>query len=199
MVNPKPLQKPHPPIYSANSSQEGVEFAAQLGLNTFLPIHTLTRERVKSFADVYWKSLLVHHHDASEKELGLLIPLHVAETVEQAQRQARNGIMDYYRVIAQTRSDYRNWLLKRGVDAAQKFPPAPWEGMTFERVCSQHAVLGDSETVVTKLQDLVRENQATHLLCWMNVGSMAHEVVLQSMERFARDVMPRLRREGQER
>jgi hypothetical protein len=33
---------------------------------------------------------------------------------------------------------------------------------------------------------------AAHLLAWMNIGSVPHRYVVESMERFARDVMPGL-------
>lgn len=195
MVTPKPVQKPHPPIYSANSSLDGVEFAAQLGLNTFLPIHTLKRERVKSMSEAYWKSLRSHGHDPSQRELGLLVPLYIAETREDARKKAQQGIMDYYRVISKTRSDYRNWLTQRGFDGAKRLPPVPWEGMSFEEVCAEHAILNDPAGSLDELNALLDDTQATHLLCWMNIGSMTHDLVLQSMERFARFVVPALRRE----
>ena len=194
MVNPKPLQKPHPPIYSANTSADGVDFAAQLGLNVFLPIHTLNRERLKNLAETYWKSLRSHGQDPSRRVLGLLIPVHIGETRKEAREKAQQGIMDYYRVISKTRSEYREWLTKRGLDAAKRLPPVPWEGMSFEEICAEHAVLNDPEGALEELKALVNDTRASHLLCWMNIGSMTHELVIQSMERFARSVMPALRR-----
>ena len=198
MVNPKPVQKPHPPIYSANTSVDGVEFAAQLGLNTFLPVHTLSRERLKGLAETYWGRLRAHGHDRSRRELGLLVPIHLADSQEEARRQGRQGIMDYYRVIAKTRNEYREWLTRRGLDGAKRLPPVPWEGMGFEEICAEHAILNDPEGAVAELEALLDDTQATHLLCWMNIGSMTHDLVLQSMEKFARDVMPALRRERQD-
>lgn len=190
--NPKPFQKPHPPIYTANSSPDGVEFTARLGLNLFLPIHTLPRDQVRSYARAYWGKLRGYGHDRSRRELGLLVPIHVAETTAQAREEARTGFMDYYRVIAETRDDYRKWRVRRGLDASQWMRPVPWEGMTFERLCAEHGVLGDSDTAVAELRRLAEETGATQLLCWMNMGSIPHELVLRSMERFAREAMPRL-------
>ena len=190
IVNPKPLQKPHPPVYTANSSLDGVEFTARLGLNLLLPIHTLTREQVKAFAAAYWDLLQKHGHDRSQRELGLLVPLHVAETSKKAREQAESGFMDYYRVIQKTRNDYRQWLEKRGIDASQRIRPVPWEGMTFERMCAEHAVIGDTETSAAEIQRLKDETGATQILCWMNMGSISYGLVRSSMEIFAREVMP---------
>lgn len=191
MVAPKPLQKPHPPIHIASSAPDGVEFAARLGLNLFLPIHTIPRGQLKTYADAYWDGLRRSGHDASRRELGLLIPTHLAETPEQARSQARDGIMDYYRVITQTGADYRDWITRRGLDATKLRRPF-FEGISFEQVCDQHAILSDAGTAVGEFQHLTAETGATQLLCWMNIGSIPHDLVLRSMERFAREVMPRL-------
>src|SRR5919197_184586 len=80
LVNPKPVQKPLPPLYMASSSLEGVEVAARLGVNLFLPIHTRTPEQVIEFANSYWDSLREHGHDPKTQELGLLVPMHLAAT-----------------------------------------------------------------------------------------------------------------------
>ena len=189
-VSPKPLQR-HPPVYAASSSFDGAAFAARLGVNLFVPIHTWPWELVKEFAATYWKHLPEHGHEVSGRELGLLLPTHVAETTERAREDARDGLMDYYRVITDIWTDYRDWLARRGLDTSHLKPP-PFHGITFERVCAQHAVLGDPETAVRDLRRLAAETGATHLLCWMNIGSVPHDRVLRSMERFAREVMPRL-------
>jgi alkanesulfonate monooxygenase SsuD/methylene tetrahydromethanopterin reductase-like flavin-dependent oxidoreductase (luciferase family) len=194
VVGPKPVQMPHPPIYSANTSPDGVEFAAQLGLNVFLPIHTVNRQRLKSLSDTYWKSLGSLGSDPSRHELGLLTPMHIGATRQGALTKSRQGIMDYYRVISKTRSDYRDWLTRRGFDGAKRLPPVPWEGMSFEEISAEHAVLNDSAGALEEIRALLDDTQATHLLCWMNIGSMDHEAVLESMERFADSVMPALRK-----
>lgn len=190
-VAPKPFQKPHPPLYTATSALDGVEFAVRLGLNLFLPIHTFPWEQVRGYANAYWSGLMSRGDDLSRRELGLLVPAYLAETTEQARREVRDGIMDYYRVITETNADYRGWLIRRGQDASRLRRP-PFEGMTFERLCAQHAVVGDADTAVAELERRVRETGATHLICWMNIGSVPHELVIRSMERFAREVMPRL-------
>jgi alkanesulfonate monooxygenase SsuD/methylene tetrahydromethanopterin reductase-like flavin-dependent oxidoreductase (luciferase family) len=194
VVNPKPLQKPTPPIYIAASSPEGVEVAARLGVNLFLPIHTRTREQVVSLANGYWAGLKNHGHQAGSRELGLLVPMHLAKTAEEARQRAADGIMSYYTIIAEVRSTYIDWLNRRG----SPLPPrllktATGEGLTFERVCTEHAIVGTSDTAVAGLQQLAEKTGADHILVWMNIGSIAHKFVLESMERFAREVMPRVR------
>lgn len=193
VVNPKPLQQPHPPIFIAASSSEGVEFAARLGLNLFLPIHTRTHEQVLSLAKLYWERFESYGFDPAQRELGLLVPMHLAKTAEEAQKRSEIGIMSYYKTITDMRSSYIEWLGRQGASLPSRLPKTfSAQGLTFERVCSEHAVVGDSGKVVTALQQLASETGATHILAWMNIGSMPHRLVLESMEQFASEVMPRL-------
>lgn len=192
-VNPKPLQKPHPPIYIAASSPDGVEFAARLGFNLFLPLHTRTRKQVLDLSNSYWDLLEKNRHDPSKHELGLLIPMHLAASVKEARKRAEGGIMSYYQTIGDMRRDYLEWIGEKGFAMPGRLSKtASGEGLTFEKVCAEHAVLGDSDSVVAALQQLADETGAAHMLAWMNIGSVPHNFVRESMEQFARDVMPRI-------
>lgn len=193
VVNPKPLQRPHPPIYIAASSADGVEFAARLGFNLFLPLHTRTRQQVLDLSNSYWELLERNGHDPLQHELGLLIPMHLAESAGEARSRAESGIMSYYRTIGQMRSDYIQWITQKGIAMPGRLSKtATGEGLTFERVCAEHAVVGDSDTSVATLKQLADETGATHILAWMNIGSVPHSFVCESMEQFAREVMPRI-------
>ena len=80
-----------------------------------LPIHTRTPEQVEEFADAYWTGLEKHGHE-NEKELGLLVPMHLAKTTAHAKARAEEGIMSYFKIIADMRSGYIDWLTRRGVE-----------------------------------------------------------------------------------
>ena len=75
---------------------------------------------------------------------------------------------------------------------ARLLKTATAEGLTFERVRAEHAVVGDSAAALAALRELAEKTRAAHILAWMNIGSVPHKFVLESMERFAREVMPRL-------
>ena len=94
-VNPKPLQQPPPPFYMATSSLDGVEVAARLGVNLFLPIHTRTPEQVEEYAGAYWTGLSDHGHDYARRTLGLLVPIHLANTAAAAKARAEALVYDW--------------------------------------------------------------------------------------------------------
>jgi alkanesulfonate monooxygenase SsuD/methylene tetrahydromethanopterin reductase-like flavin-dependent oxidoreductase (luciferase family) len=192
-VNPKPVQKPHPPIYIAASSNDGVQAAARMNFNLFLPIHTRSHEQLLALSRNYWDSLRANGHDPSRRELGLLVPLHVASTRDEAERRSEQGIMNYYRIIAGMRRDYVEWMTRRGSALPERLAKvSAGDDLTFERVRAEHAVVGDSYEVTVRLQQLSEETGATHILAWMNIGSVAHGHVVESMRRFADEALPRL-------
>lgn len=199
VVNPKPLQQPPPPIRVAASSMDGVEFTARLGLDLFLPIHTRTREQVTALATAYWEGLRRHGHATAKRELGLLVPLHVASTAEEARRRSERGVMEYYRIIREMRASYIEWLAHRGEDLPERLgKTSAAEGLTFERVCAEHAAIGDAAAVREKLGALAEATGAREILAWINIGGMPHEAVVDSMRRVAEEIMPRRGLEGNE-
>jgi len=96
IVNPKPVQHPLPPVYMATSSLDGVEVGARLGINMFLPIHTRAPEQVVEYAQAYWDGLKKNGHEPKSRELGLLIPMHLAATTAEAKSRAEAGVMSLF-------------------------------------------------------------------------------------------------------
>ena len=192
IVNPKPVQKPLPSFYMATSSLDGVEVGARLGINMFLPIHTRTPEQVVEYAQAYWDGLKKHGHEPKSRELGLLIPMHLAATTAEAKSRSEAGVMSYFKTILDLRIDYTDWLTRRGVELPARLRTAAGAQVAFETVCEKHAVIGDANLAVDKLKELTQKTGATNLLTWFNIGTVPHALVKESMERFIKDVMPKL-------
>lgn len=194
VANPKPVQNPHPPIYTAASSLDGVKFAARMGLNLFIPVHVRTIEELRSFSTTYWTSLTEHGYDPGQHELGLLLPLHVAATKRAAEERAEAGVMGYYDVIRTTRGNYAQWLVDQGKPLPERVRQnAASGGLTYGQVCKDFAAIGTAEDVVKRIKELAQETGANHVLAWMNIGSVPHAHIMQSMERFAADALPAVR------
>jgi alkanesulfonate monooxygenase SsuD/methylene tetrahydromethanopterin reductase-like flavin-dependent oxidoreductase (luciferase family) len=192
VVNPKPVQRPLPPFYMATSSLDGVDVGARLGIHLFLPIHTRAPDQVYEFADAYWAGLNKYGHDPKSKELGLLIPMHLAKTTAEAQSRSEAGVMSYFKTILDLRLDYTDWLSRRGVELPARLRTAAGSMVGFDTVCEKHAVIGDSNLAVEKLKELTQRTGATNLLTWFNIGTVPHAAVKAAMEQFASEVMPKL-------
>jgi alkanesulfonate monooxygenase SsuD/methylene tetrahydromethanopterin reductase-like flavin-dependent oxidoreductase (luciferase family) len=188
VVNPKPVQQPHPPVYVAATTPESVEAAARQGLPLCQAAHIVTRAQLLHDIATYREGLSRHGHDPARRELTLSIPVHVAPTTAQAQEQARDGFMDYFRVIGDVRADYIAWLARQGKES----PLGMRDPITFEHLCDEGAIVCDPPTAVAKLQRFIAETGAARILCWMNMGRIPHARVLESMDLFAREVAPHL-------
>lgn len=193
VVNPKPVQKPPPPFYMATSSLEGVQVGARFGINLLLPIHTRAPEQVMEFAHAYWEGLKRSGHDPKSRELGLLIPMHLAPTTAQARSRSEAGIMSYFKTISDMRNDYVDWLTRRGDELPVRLRTAAGALASFDTICARHAIIGDSPSAVHALQELTGSTGATHVLAWFNIGNVPHPLVQESMRQFAAEVMPRLK------
>jgi alkanesulfonate monooxygenase SsuD/methylene tetrahydromethanopterin reductase-like flavin-dependent oxidoreductase (luciferase family) len=192
IVNPKPVQKPLPPFWMATSSLDGVEVAARLGVNMFLPIHTRFPDQVYDFAGAYWTGLKKYGHDTASKELGLLVPMHVAKTTADARVRAQEGVTSYFKTILDLRLDYTDWLLRRGEELPPRLKTAAGAVVGYDVVCEKHAVIGDSKFAIEKLRELQEKTRATQLLAWFNIGTLPHAHVKESMQQFADEVMPHI-------
>jgi len=192
VVNPKPIQRPAPPFYIASSSLDGVAVAARLGTHLMLPIHTRTPEQVTEYSRAYWDALKENGHDAATRELALLAPVHVAATTGDAKARCESGIMSYFKTIADMRSDYTDWLVRRGEELPARLRTAAGQPVTFTTVCSQHAIVGNSEAAIAAFQRLASDTGANHFLTWFNIGTVPHHSIVESMQQFASEIMPQL-------
>ncbi len=192
IVNPKPVQNPPPSVYIASSSIDGVAVAARLGSHLMLPIHTRTPEQVKEYAKAYWDGLKESRHDVGTKELALLVPIHLAPTTAEAKARCEPGIMSYFETIAAMRGDYTNWLVRRGAELPARLQNTAGRPIDFAAVCSQHAIVGDSQMAVRQFKELAHHTGATHFLTWFNIGSVPPALVEESMQQFAAEVMPKI-------
>ena len=122
----------------------------------------------------------------------MLIPMHLAATTAEAKSRSEAGVMSYFKTILDLRLDYTDWLTRRGVELPARLRTAAGAQVAFETVCEKHAVIGDANLAVDKLKELTQKTGATHLLTWFNIGTVPHALVMESMERFTKDVMPKL-------
>ncbi|MEU7578566.1 LLM class flavin-dependent oxidoreductase [Streptomyces sp. NPDC041068] len=89
-LQPRPFQRPHPPIYVATAmSQDSVEEAGRKGYNLQLVPATSNRERTRELIDAYHAARASGGHQGAGK-VQLSYPCYVAEDGAEARRLARS-------------------------------------------------------------------------------------------------------------
>ena len=192
-VVPKPVQRPRPPIRLAANSDESFERAIAEGWPVFAsPITAFHEDLDRRYAQ-YWEGRTEREGKRPPaKEVGLALPVHVAETSEQARDEARASVASYMNVIASTGL---RTLVSRGGDP-NNLPPLMQRNRpsNLERLLDEVCVIGSVKEVTEKLAALRERYGVGHFLTWCNTGGMIpHDQVVRSMTLIMERVAPALR------
>jgi alkanesulfonate monooxygenase SsuD/methylene tetrahydromethanopterin reductase-like flavin-dependent oxidoreductase (luciferase family) len=197
-VIPKPLQRPHPPLYQVVGSNDGVESSAARGwpmLNSVLtgPVDQLLPRRDAYVAALRRRGRSEPEIAALMREWGVSRQIYVAPTDAQALAEAKDAEMWYQdslrRFQVPERIEDAHPSLQPGFRAlAERFAKVTWEGLVAETLA-----FGSPDTVARHIE-VMRDMGVGHVLCWMNFGGLPQDRIRRSMELFAKEVMPRFRK-----
>jgi alkanesulfonate monooxygenase SsuD/methylene tetrahydromethanopterin reductase-like flavin-dependent oxidoreductase (luciferase family) len=196
-VIPKPVQKPHPPIYQVCVSKESIESTALRGwpmLNSVLygPLDKLPDNR-----EFYLAALDKAGTPEAKKQWllerwGVSRHIYVADTDQQALEDTKEAEMWYQESLRKfqipDRIEDAHPTLQAGFRAqAERLKAVNWDDLVRDTVA-----FGSPDTVAGKIEEMQRMGIG-QVLCWMNFGGLAQDKIRRSMELFAREVMPRFR------
>ena len=168
-VVPKPLQKPHPPIWIGATSEDTFELVGRMGYPIFI-----NPSRVTTLLDL--KPLVAEFHQAREKaghtgqvDVGLRVPVYVAETKEKAYSEPKESTMfQMQRLINVITQSIGEAGISAGDDRAAQAERL--KAMTYEDVLANTVVYGTPESVVERLQQLQEELGLTQVIYEVNFG-----------------------------
>jgi alkanesulfonate monooxygenase SsuD/methylene tetrahydromethanopterin reductase-like flavin-dependent oxidoreductase (luciferase family) len=196
-VIPKPIQRPHPPLYQVCVTKDGIENTALRGwpmLNSVLfgPVDQLIANR-----DTYVNTLKKSGRSDAEvtgllARWGVSRQIYVADTDARAFEEAKAAELWYQesfkRFVIPERIEDAHPSLQPGFRAmAERLSRVTWEGLVRETLA-----FGSPDTVARHIETM-RQMGVGRVLCWMNFGGLPQDKIRRSMELFARDVMPRFR------
>jgi alkanesulfonate monooxygenase SsuD/methylene tetrahydromethanopterin reductase-like flavin-dependent oxidoreductase (luciferase family) len=173
-VVPKPVQRPHPPIFQPfASSERSIRWCAREGVTAVLPpLHPATERRLfEVYAEESGRPL--------GEGIGVLRDVIVAESDEEAQAL---------------------WASSGTFCGAAWFAPFgfsqglvdPVTGEMPDLLGESLALVGSAETVARQLERLVARLPLNWLFAWTYNGLVPHAALLRSIERFWTDVLPRV-------
>ena len=192
-VRPSPLQKPQPPMWMACLSQETFEMAGTYGHHLLMgSVFGLTLELAVARRHDYYRGLARAGHDPTDKQIGCLMMIYVADTTEQAEAEYRDACEWYFNTVAKYLSvegdkpveTYEMYNALRDLAAAVDFDTLTRAGYT---------ICGSPDHVVERLTEAQEVYGMTELLCWTRLGGLDNDKVLKSMELMRDRVFPYLR------
>jgi alkanesulfonate monooxygenase SsuD/methylene tetrahydromethanopterin reductase-like flavin-dependent oxidoreductase (luciferase family) len=200
-VIPKPLQKPHPPVWVAASRRETAMVAARLGAGA-IGFGFETAEEADDRVGRYWelvRNLRQPIGAAINPALVTVGNMHCAPTDEEATAQGVAGAQFFGFVFGWTHGPVRHGhdhvhrefsaRLAEHDEAAIELEPSDESARALYRAGRRGLFIGSPEYIRGNL----RAYERAHLdavLFFIQCGSRKHEHIMQSLELFAREVMP---------
>jgi alkanesulfonate monooxygenase SsuD/methylene tetrahydromethanopterin reductase-like flavin-dependent oxidoreductase (luciferase family) len=194
-VWPKPFQKPHPKLAIVGTgSPETIEFAAQRGW-AYSQVFTPKTQQIKTFKTMREMSAKYGHEMTPDKALFNAI-VYVAETAEQAEREAKEHIKFFFMDALRTTPRF---LAPPGYVSLEQFrtrasAPNIHGGFDWDALTQQWRVaVGTAEHVAESINEWCEEAQSSRVILHHHIGDMPHWKVVKNMTLFAEEVIPKLR------
>jgi len=203
---PKPIQKPHPPIWLAGGgSLETYHFAARNNYTyNYLSFHGY--HAAQALMQGYWDVIESYGDlDDNPYRAGFAQLICVADTDAEAEKLYWRHIRNFFDKSMYipshfamppgylTRASYENMLKKTG--SATPFRADRWgPDATWGTTVEDHAVVvaGSPDTVAQRLTEAVRGLRIGHLICILQIQSMDPQLTEYSTRLFAEKVMPKI-------
>lgn len=178
LVQSKPYQRPHPPVWYGAPNAEAVAWAAPHAVNV---VSLGPAERARAIAERYRKEWAALGRNPADLPLiGITRHIVVAASDAEAKDMARPAYAQWRAAMD---------MLWRRSDVA--FPLTQVYPATFdelERI--GHGVAGSPATVRDHVARLVADSGVNYLLAQMVFGDLSYERAAESLRLFAREVAP---------
>ncbi|HXR35073.1 MAG TPA: LLM class flavin-dependent oxidoreductase [Candidatus Binataceae bacterium] len=190
-VMPKPLQKPHPPVWIAAVSADSFGAAGKRGLNLLCaPVFGFYGKAAAQMIKRYHDGLRLTPHPSTPRDIGALCMVYCAETEEQARREFTGPVLWTYRTLAnyiapppgqQAAEGYELYEQLRSICSAVN-----WEDLK----AAGAVICGDRDSCIEQISTLKERLGCTQLLCWTRMGGLESAKVTRSMELMSKYVIP---------
>ncbi len=187
---PPPLQQPHPPIYaSATLTPESFEWTAQHGFHLATACFVPNKEGVRDGIRLYRETLEQRGVEPGSLDVAGVFQMFCGETHAEAHRTAGVRVVDYLDFFGSidARSPHRSKTYEHHGGGTKGM----FAGVTSEMLDEQGLLLvSDARGLVERIEWAQDYYGLDYLLLEVGQGGLAHELVLESLTRFANEVIP---------
>jgi probable F420-dependent oxidoreductase len=185
---PKPVQKPHPPIWIAARGPKSIDRAARHG-------HHLAGTGGADQQQMYDEALRRHGRRPEEHDIVQLRTVFVAETVEKAWDAAEAGIHHMWTYYGRWFTEARDLPGDEGFGA--EIPPVgKLRHAETAALFGEPLIVGTPEDAVRMIEDYRKRTRVTHLCMATALPGVEPEKIRTSLELFAKEVIPHFRGTG---
>jgi probable F420-dependent oxidoreductase len=177
-IEPKPVQRPHPPVWIGGWGERSLQRAATLG-DAWLPGPTADLGRLLRSRE----AILAHRRAAGLAEGVREWPVTRELVIAETEREALE-LADRHLMLAYGREYGAAWK-HPFIDAAT--------ASDLERLRVDRFLIGTPDRVIRDVEPYVARYGMTHLILRMFTPGMPHATILRQLRLFAREVMPAFR------
>ena len=177
-LEPKPITKPHPPVWIGGWGDLALKRAATLGDN-WIPGPTADLARLVNGKQQFLQNRAAAGRTAPITEWPLTRDVIIADTDKQARELAEQHIMVAYR------KEYAGAWKHPFIDASI--------ATDLDALMKNRFLIGGPDQVRQALRPFVEEYGMTHLICRLFFPGMPHRHILRELELLAREVLPAFR------
>ncbi len=193
-VLPKPVQRPHPPIYVACiMTPESFEFTARHGYHLMYVPYVGSPEDGVARIRHYRQTLTEAGYDPASREVMMCMHAFCGESAAHARDYPRPYLTNYFELAAGANRVDADADQYRGYAGIGKIFQHIHENYDF--MYPNQVIFGDPEQCLERIE-YYRAMGATQISLITNFGGMPHREIMRSLERFVKDVIPHVRRDG---
>jgi len=178
-VDPKPLQKPRPPIWIAANSDAAVERAARIGDGWIIGPHSAIKELERQMS--LFRKAWAAAGKQERPDIPIIREAFVARSRKEAVEKAQPCLEELYRYI------YIKWKQNEAMSDPDELSWA------FDRLAQHRFVLGSPQECIDQIQEYEERLGASRLLCRFDwTPGLPQEEILAAMRLFGKKVIQKL-------
>ena len=191
-VVPKPLQKPHPPLWVACSQLETIEMAGRRGMGA-LGFQFVSADAAHAWVHAYYNSITKRLDKLTDypinPNIALVSMFMCAETDEEARRRAEGATFFQFALRYYGASQGRQRPPPGAVNMWDEYHA--WKRANPEAAAKTLAggLVGSPETLRRKLAKF-ETSHVDQIILLNQAGKNTHDHICESLELFAKEVMP---------
>jgi alkanesulfonate monooxygenase SsuD/methylene tetrahydromethanopterin reductase-like flavin-dependent oxidoreductase (luciferase family) len=191
-VVPKPVQKPHPPLWVACSQLETIELAGRCGIGA-LGFQFLSAEMAHAWVHAYYNSFVKRQQKLTDYQsncnIAMVSYFMCAETDEEARQRAEGVTFFQFALAYYSGSRNRERAAPGTVSLWNEYQA--WKRANPERAerALMGGLIGSPDTIRRKLHRFA-QSKVDSIILLNQAGRNRHEHICEGLELFAREVMP---------
>jgi len=187
-VQPRPVQKPNPPLWVGGGfSEDSILLAAELGLPLMLPSVIFPPTHFVDSVDKYRQTF--RDRGFGGPQVGALSHCHCARDLDVVRERYAPRHVDYMNWVGQELMPWGFAPLMPPGSEPPAIPPADFE----QAITSGPCVAGSPQQVLDRLAVFKEALDLDRQLLHVDNGAQPQEQVFESLERLATEVLPKLR------